>query len=126
MTFYWIKQLHIAAVTFNIAFFLLRYGWMLKGSPTAAKRWPRLVSQINDSLLLGAGIALAWMTHQYPFAIPWLTAKAIALLAYILFGTLALNRGHSLRQRRAWGLLALLSAGYLVAVAVTRNPLPFL
>jgi uncharacterized membrane protein SirB2 len=125
MTFYWIKQLHIATVGFNIAFFLLRYLWMLRHSPLAGRPWPRLLSQVNDSLLLGAGIALAWMLRQYPLGVPWLTAKLLALLAYILFGTLALKRGRSRRVRAVSGLLALASAGYLVAVAMTRSPLPF-
>jgi uncharacterized membrane protein SirB2 len=125
MTFYWIKQLHIATVVFNLGFFLLRYLWMLAQSPLATRRWPRILSQVNDSLLLGAGIALAWMLHQYPFGVPWLTAKLLALLAYILFGTLALRRGRSLRIRAVSGLLALASAGYLRAVALTRSPLPF-
>jgi len=125
MTFYWIKQLHIATVCFNLGFFLLRYGWMLRQSRLATEPWPRRLSQFNDTLLLAAGLGLAWMTHQYPFALPWLTAKLGALLAYILFGTIALKRGRSLRQRAMSGLLALLCAAYLVAVALTRSPLPW-
>jgi len=39
---------------------------------------------VVDSLLLLAGIALALIIRQYPFRDAWLTAKLLALIAYII------------------------------------------
>ena len=93
MTYYWIRQLHIATVVFNICFFSLRFYWMLNRPALAQTPWVRRLSQFNDTLLLAAGIAMAVMSRQYPFEAPWLTTKLLVLILYILLGTMALRLG---------------------------------
>ena len=56
----------------------------------------------------------------------WLTAKFFALILYIVLGTIALKRGKTRGQRIAAWIAALLVFGYMVAVAVTHDPFPFL
>ena len=126
MTYYWIRQLHIATVVFSIAFFALRYYWMLVHSQREKQRWVRVLSVVNDTTLLGAGISLALITRQYPLAAPWLSAKLVGLLVYIILGTLALKRARTRSARILTGLLALVSAGYIVSVALTRTPIPWI
>jgi uncharacterized membrane protein SirB2 len=77
-------------------------------------------------LLFVSGLAMARVLQQYPLVTPWLTAKFGALLAYILLGSVAIKRGHTRGQRLLAGVLALVSLAYLLAVALSRNPLPFL
>jgi uncharacterized membrane protein SirB2 len=125
MLYYWIKNAHLATVTFNIGFFMLRYFWMLNRSPLVQKRIIRRISQFNDTLLLLAGISMAILSSQYPFQSPWLTAKLIGLLVYIILGTLALRRARSHRARTLFGILALLTVGYIVLVATYRTPEPW-
>jgi uncharacterized membrane protein SirB2 len=50
----------------------------------------------------------------------------LGLLAYIVLGTIALKRGRTPGQRAAAFLGALLAAGYVVSVAMTRDPRGFL
>ena len=126
MTYFWIRQLHIATVVFSIAFFALRYYWMLIRSQREKQRWVRMLSVVNDTTLLGAGISLALISRQYPLVAPWLSAKLVGLLAYILLGTLALKRAKTRPERILTGLLALGSAGYIVSVALTRTPTPWI
>ncbi|MES9858282.1 MAG: SirB2 family protein [Sedimenticola sp.] len=121
MLYYWIKNAHIATVAFNIIFFTLRYYWMLRRSRLVNKRVVRYISQFNDTLLLIAGIALALQLHQYPFQAQWLTVKLVGLLLYIIFGSLALKRGKSMKARKLYGILALLTVGYMVTVALSRT-----
>ncbi len=121
MLYYWIKNAHVITVVFNIAFFSLRYYWMLRRSSLVNKKIVRWISQLNDTLLLIAGIALALHIHQYPFQVQWLTVKLVGLLLYIIFGTLALKRGKSRKARRIYGVLALLTVGYIVTVALSRT-----
>ena len=101
MSYYWIKQLHVATVVFTIGFFALRLYWMRQQPQLVSRRWVRRVSVANDSLLLCAGITLAVLSGQYPLAAPWLTAKLLALLLYIGLGIFALRRGRSRRARSA-------------------------
>ncbi len=120
-----IKSLHLSTVFITSALFLLRLVWMLQASPLLQHRVTKVVPHINDSLLLISGIALAVMSHQYPFVNGWLTAKLLALLAYIVFGSLALKRGRTLQHRRVAALLAIATFAYILAVALSRNPLPY-
>ncbi|MCP3867464.1 MAG: SirB2 family protein [Gammaproteobacteria bacterium] len=122
MTYYWIRQLHIATVVFTICFFALRFYWMLYHPGLVKKNSVRYLAQLNDTILLGAGISLAVMSHQYPFDAPWLTAKLIVLLVYIFLGVMALKVGKTRRARTVYGILALLSVGYIVTVALSRTP----
>ena len=125
-TYVLIKSLHLSTVFITSVLFLLRVVWMLQASPLLQHRVIKVVPHINDSLLLISGITLAVMTRQYPFVNGWLTAKLLALLAYIVFGSLALKRGRTLQHRRAAALLAIATFAYILAVALNRNPLPYL
>jgi len=125
MSYFWIKQLHIATVVFTICFFALRFYWMLRHPQQLQRRWVRQLSMWNDILLLSAGIIMVTMSHQYPFSSPWLTTKLLLLLAYIVLGSLALKYGRSRRLRTLFGILALSTIFYIVSVALTRTPMPW-
>ncbi|HEV8096842.1 MAG TPA: SirB2 family protein [Burkholderiales bacterium] len=56
-----------------------------------------------------------------PFVHGWVTAKVLALLAYIGLGVLALRGRTSTVRGAAFGA-ALAVAAYIVAVAVTHDP----
>ena len=121
-----LKTLHLATIAVTLALFVLRGAWMMADSPRLQARWVRIVPHLNDTLLLASGFGLAIMLGQYPLVDGWLTAKLVALIAYIVLGTVALKRGKTRRTRIAAWIAALLVFGYIVAVAVTHDPLPFL
>ena len=121
-----LKQLHLATIAITLALFILRGIWMMADSPRLQARWVRIVPHLNDTLLLASGIALAFALGLSPFDHSWLAAKLVALLVYIGLGTVALKRGKTRAQRIAAWVAALLVFGYMAAVAVAHNPLPFL
>jgi uncharacterized membrane protein SirB2 len=125
MDFTLLKQLHLATIAVTLALFVLRGVWMMADSPRLQARWVRIVPHVNDTLLLASGIGLAVLIEQYPLVHGWLTAKLFALVAYIVLGTVALKRGKTKAQRIAAWFAALLVFGYMVAVAVAHDPLPF-
>jgi uncharacterized membrane protein SirB2 len=122
MAFSLLKQLHLSTIALTLALFVLRGFWMMRESPRLQARWVRIVPHLNDSLLLASGISLAILTQQYPLVNGWLSAKFFALILYIVLGTIALKRGQTRSQRIAAWFAALLVFGYMVAVAVTRDP----
>lgn len=126
MSYLALKHLHVACVVLSGLGFALRGGWMWRGSPLLQHRLTRVLPHTVDSILLGSALAMAWMSGQYPFAQPWLTAKLGGLLAYILLGAMALKRGRTRAIRIRYFGLALLAYGYIVSAALTRQPLPFL
>ena len=123
MLFTLVKQLHVAAVAVSLTGFALRGGLMLRGSPLLDARFVRIAPHVVDTVLLASGIWLAWLTQQYPFVQPWLTAKVLGLAAYIGFGMVALRRGKTRTARGVFFALALCAAAYIVGAALTRDPL---
>ena len=118
------KYVHVGCVVLSLAGFAARGALMLRGSPLLQARFVRVAPHVVDTLLLASALWLAWMMRQYPFVHGWLTAKVLGLLAYIILGSIALRRGHTLAVRLAALAGALLAAGYVAAVALTKNPLP--
>lgn len=121
-----LKHIHVTCVVISLAGFFLRGIWMLSDSPLLERGWVRIVPHVNDTLLLLAAIGLSISVRQYPFVHDWVTAKVLGLLGYIGFGMFALRRGSSKARRCAFWLAALASAGYVVSVALTRDPRGFL
>ncbi|MEX5746673.1 SirB2 family protein [Massilia sp. X63] len=118
-----LKHLHITFAALSGLLFLVRGIWMLRASPLLQQRWVKIVPHVIDTLLLASAIGLAVWSHQYPGPMPWLTAKVVALVAYIVLGTIALKRGRT-RQAQVLAFAgALLCFAYIVAVALTKNPL---
>ena len=124
MSYLAVKYVHVAAVIVSYCLFVLRGAWMLADSPWLQRRWVRIVPHVNDTVLLVAGIWLATIIGQYPGTAGWLTAKLVALVVYILVGTVAIRRGRTKRVRGAAWIAAQLVFLYIVAVAFTRNPDP--
>ncbi len=116
------KSLHITFAALSIAGFAARGVLMLCDSPLLGARPVRIVPHVLDTFLLASAIALAWMLKQYPFVHGWITAKVFALLAYIVLGSLALRPGRPKAVRAAAFVAALATVGYIVSVAVTRDP----
>ncbi len=119
-----LKLVHVTAVALSGAGFVLRGVWMLRDSPLLRARLTRILPHIVDTVLLGSAILLSLRLYQYPFTHGWLTAKVLALLLYIVLGTMALKRGRTRQTRIVSFVLALLTFIYILAVAVTRNPFP--
>jgi len=121
-----LKQVHVTCVVTTIVLFLVRGGWMIRGTLRDRGRWVRIVPHVIDTVLLASAIAMVHLLGQYPGTAGWLTAKLIGLLFYIGLGTVALKRGKTLPVRIAAFAGALVTFGYVVAVALTRDPRGFL
>ena len=122
MSYIALKHIHLATVAVSFALFLLRGVWMVLDSERLNRRWVRVLPHVNDTVLLAAGVWLAFMLRETPGASPWLTAKLLALPVYIGLGVLALRPGRTKRVRIAAWLAALAVFAYIIAVALTRSP----
>src|SRR5437868_5781173 len=111
MDYLLLKHFHMGCAALSGGFFFVRGQWMLAGSAMLQRRWVKTVPHIVDSLLLASAIGLAIWSHQYPGQMPWLTAKVVALVAYILFGAVALTYGKTRALRTSAFVAALLTFG---------------
>lgn len=115
-----LRAAHVAAVVISIGLFALRGAWMLADSPLLTTRVVRILPHVVDTVLLAAGVGLAVLSHQYPFVQPWLTAKIVGLVLYIVLGTIALKRGRSRGVRILALTAALAVVAWIVATARCR------
>ncbi len=121
-----LKSIHVTCVVLSYTLFLLRGVWLMRGSAIVQQRWVKIAPHSVDSVLLVSAIALAWQLGYSPFNAPWLAAKTVALLFYIGLGMLAFRFGKTPRVRLAAWLAAQAVFFYIVAVAITHDPLPSL
>jgi uncharacterized membrane protein SirB2 len=118
-----IRALHLGAVLTSGGLFLVR-GFLLNalGQGWAMAGPLRIASYAIDTVLLGAAIALVFITRQYPFVDGWLTAKVVLLVVYIVLGSFALKRGRTRAIRIGFWLAALAVFGFIWSVARAKSP----
>lgn len=125
MTYLAIKYIHVTCAVLSISFFMVRGMWMLFDSERLQQRWIRIAPHVIDTVLLTSALIMVFWSAQYPFVQPWLTAKVIALIAYIVLGSIALKRGKTEAIRMTAFIGAILVFAYIVMVALTRQPMLF-
>jgi uncharacterized membrane protein SirB2 len=125
MDYLTVKTIHQSAVALSFAGFFARGLGTLADAPWVSARAAKTLPHIVDSVLLLSALWLAWTLRLNPAEAPWLLAKIIGLVAYIGLGVVALKPGRPIVQRALAWLAALAVFGYIVSVALTKNPLGF-
>jgi uncharacterized membrane protein SirB2 len=117
------KDIHVSCVILTFVLFFIRGVWMIIDSDLLQRKWTKRVPPVIDTILLASAIVLSVSIYQYPFVHAWLTAKVVALFLYIGLGMLALTYGKTKKIRIINWVAAQLCFIYIVAVAITKNPL---
>lgn len=114
---------HLVIVAVSVSLFSLRCALMMAGLPRWQARWLRILPHAVDTALLASGVWLMLLTRQFPFVNAWLSVKLLLVVAYIVLGNVALRRGATLRIRTLAAVAALLTIGWIILVALARDPL---
>lgn len=127
MSYMALKHAHMMFALISIVLFMLR-AWIAVPSPARIKsKVLKVLPHIIDTLLLILGVWLAVMMKYNPMGnSPWLAAKVIGLVLYIIVGTIAIKRGKTARQRLIATLAAIVIFAYIYGAAVTKSPLSWL
>lgn len=126
MAFMLTKMLHTFAAVLTISGFILRGYWMMRESPLLQHRLTKILPHVVDTVFLLAGIALVWMLGLNVFTQPWLLAKFVGLIVYILLGTVAIKRGKTLEIRMTAFVGALAVYAWVAGVAIAKSPASWL
>lgn len=121
-----IKHLHMTAAALSITLFVIRAWWSVQESPQLNARWVKVLPHIIDTALLGLGVTLIVLLSVWPWQLPWLGAKLLALIAYIGIGTFAIKRGKTPQTRAIAALVAIALFVYMVGAAIRHSPLSWL
>jgi uncharacterized membrane protein SirB2 len=121
-----LKLVHQSAVALSLAGFVARGAGMLAGASWIGSRSAKTLPHVVDTVLIVSAIALAWMLRLSPVNAPWIAAKIAGLLLYIALGVVALRAGRTRPIRAAAFVAALLTFGWIVSVAITKDPRGFI
>jgi len=121
----WLHWTHAALAILSGSGFIVRGTWRMLDSELLHLRLVRVLPHCVDSLLLVAGVTLAVWSNTSPLAHPWLLAKLVALPAYIGLGVVLMRFAQGRAARGCAFAAALACFGYMLAVAVTRQVLPW-
>lgn len=121
-----IKATHIGLALLSGGLFAGRGLGVLLGAVWPMARLVRRWSQVIDTALLTAALLLLAILRLNPFATPWLLAKLTLLVAYIVFGTLALRRMPTRTGKVLAFAVALCCFVMMIAIARTHDPLGIL
>ena len=126
MDYQTLKTIHIGAVALSATGFAMRGIAALQGAAWVRGRLAKTLPHVLDTLLLLSALSMLWMLRLNPLTTPWLLAKILGLLLYIGLGMVSLRPRFSVPLRTATWLAALLVLGWMVSVAVSKNPWGFL
>lgn len=121
-----IKASHIGLVMASGGLFACRGVGVLLGASLPMSAPVRWLSQAVDTALLMAALLLLFTLRLDPFATPWLQAKLALLVAYIVFGTLALKRAPTMTGKGLAFIASVACFAMMIAIARTHDPLGFL
>ncbi len=121
-----IKATHIGLALLSGGLFAGRGMGVLLGAIWPMAWLARRLSQIIDTALLAAALLLLAILRLNPLATPWLLAKLSLLVAYIVFGTLALGRAPTRTGKALAFAVALCCFVMMIAIARTHDPLGIL
>jgi len=117
-----VKYIHVGSVIVSFGLFLFRGALMFADISWRTHPFLRIGPHVIDTMLLGSALVLSWLLRQYPFVHPWLTVKVVALVVYIVLGSLALKRAPTVRLRAVFFGLAVLTFLFIVSVARAHHP----
>lgn len=121
-----IKAGHVGLVLLSGGLFAGRGVGVLLGATAPMAPKVRRLSQAIDTALLAAALLLLAILQLNPFATPWLLAKLVLLVAYIVLGSLALRRAPTRTGQLLAFMAALACFVMMITVARTHDPAGFL
>jgi len=118
-----VLAIHVATVMLSLFGFVLRGVLRFRGSGLINRKWLKIAPHIVDTVLIASAIILLLQASLNPLTTPWLLAKIVALIIYIGLGLVAFRfAGSRSVALWSWGM-AIVVFCYILAVAVTKNPL---
>lgn len=120
-----LKHLHLFFIALAFIVFFLRGIWMISGSGLLQKKFVKIAPHIINTLMLLTGIAIAVYLKLSPGDHPWLIAKLVGIVVFIILGIAAFKAGNPAVRLGLW-ILSLLVFINVAVIAISKNPLGLL
>lgn len=120
-----LKTLHITLALLSGTGLALRIGAHLGNANWIKHRAARALPHLLDTALLASAIGLLWMWQWTPLTQPWLQAKLVALVGYVVCGAVALRSSpQQLSRCLAFTSAAALCFMFIISTAISKRVLP--
>lgn len=120
-----LKLIHQATVVVTISLFMYRFSLLARFPSRPLPKPLKILPHINDTLLLAAAIGMLAVLHLNPFTTPWLLAKLVALLLYIVLGAMCLRAEPGSKRQVVLFVAAMTCFSYILLVALRKQWLPW-
>jgi uncharacterized membrane protein SirB2 len=125
MTYYEILKLaHVACVVISGSMFIYRYAVLNMHPDRPLAKALKVLPHINDTVLLSCAIGMLSLIGLNPFTTPWLLAKIVALLAYIVLGTICMRSLPGSRHQTVSFVAAISVFAYILLVGLSKQAIP--
>jgi len=125
MTFYSILKFgHVFCVVISGSLFVYRYAKIRVHPDRPLPKALKVLPHINDTVLLLCAIGMLILIGLNPFATPWLLAKILAVLLYILLGTICMRSLPGSRHQTVSFVAAVSVFTYILFVGLSKQVIP--
>lgn len=126
MTFYYLlKMVHVASVVISGSLFVYRYARLSLHPDQPLPKALKVLPHINDTVLLSCAIAMLILLDLNPFSTPWLLAKIVSLLVYIVLGAICMRSLPGSRRQTVSFVAAISVFAYILLVGLSKQVIPF-
>ena len=125
MTFYYLLKLgHVACVVISGSLFIFRYARLSMRPDQPLPKKLKVLPHINDTVLLSCAIGMLILIGLNPFTTPWLLAKIVALLVYIVLGAICMRSLPGSRRQTVSFVAAISVFAYILLVGLSKQVMP--
>jgi uncharacterized membrane protein SirB2 len=125
MNLYEILKLgHVFCVVVSGSLFIYRYAKLHMCPEQPLAKALRVLPHINDTVLLACAIGMLSLIGLNPFTTPWLTAKILALVLYIVLGAICMRAVPGSRRQTVSFVAAISVYAYILVVGISKQAFP--
>ncbi len=126
MTSYAILKLaHITCVVISGSLFIYRFARLRMRPEQPLAKALKVLPHVNDTVLLACAIGMLVLVGLDPLTTPWLLAKIVALIGYIVLGAFCMRSLPGSRAQAISFVAAISVFAYILLVALTKQIIPF-
>jgi uncharacterized membrane protein SirB2 len=119
-----LKLAHVTCVVISGSMFIYRFARMTTRPDQPLPKALKVVPHINDTILLGCALGMLYVAGINPFTMPWLFAKILALLAYIVIGAICMRSIPGSKQQTVSFVAAISVFAYILLVGLSKQVMP--
>ena len=125
MTFYNLLKLgHVACVVISGSLFIYRYARLSLRPGRPLPKALKVLPHVNGTVLLSCAIGMLILLGLNPFSTPWLLAKIVALLVYIVLGAICMRSLPGSRRQTVSFVAAISVFAYILSVGLSKQLIP--